>query len=122
MSCTECVHCRALETTASEMCDLDLAIHIVDTLAAHYHIKTTTIRSPDRSQRVALVRMIGMHLTRKLTRWSFPAIAEFYHRDHSTAIHAWNKIAQMQLERPMFRQELDRLIAEIQAEPAKAVA
>ena len=123
MSCPSCVHCRALETTAAEMCDLDLAIHILQVLSERYHLKADTIRSPDRAQRVAFVRMIGMHLTRKLTKWTYPAIAEFYGRDHSTVISAWNKIARLQLERPMFRQELERLVAEIQAEPAaKAVA
>ena len=123
MSCPSCVHCRALETAASEMCDLDLAIHILQVLSERYHIKADTIRSPDRAQHVAFVRMVGMYLTRKLTKWTYPAIAEFYQRDHSTVISAWNKIARLQLERPMFRQELERLVAEIQAEPAaKAVA
>lgn len=123
MSCTACPHCRALETTASEMGDLDLAIHIWQTIAARYHIKPDTIRSRDRAQHVAFVRMIGMHLTRKLTKWSYPDIGEFYHRHHATAIYGFNRIAQMEIQRPIFRQEIAKLIAEIQAEPAtKAVA
>lgn len=113
MSCASCVHCRALDAAESEMGDLDLAVKIVDILSERYHIKATSIRGPFRTQHIAFVRMIGMYLTRRLTKWTYHAIADFYHRDHSTIVHGYNKIAAMIITRPVFNFEIQRLIKEL---------
>ena len=59
----------------------------------HYGLRLNDLLSKKRTRNVAFPRMVGMYLARKLTGGSFPSIGErFGGRDHSTVIHASNKI------------------------------
>lgn len=60
-----------------------------------FHIKTDEIRSRSRQREIAYPRQIAMYLTRELTDLSLPKIGkEFGGRDHTTVIHAIEKINQ----------------------------
>ncbi len=59
----------------------------------YYQITVEDMNSKKRNNKVALPRQIAMYLSRQLTDESFPRIGiEFGGRDHTTVIHACNKI------------------------------
>lgn len=58
-----------------------------------YNIKITDIESKKRNREFAFPRQIAMYLCRELTDLSFPKIGEsFGGRDHTTVLHAYEKI------------------------------
>ena len=62
-------------------------------VADYYEITVDTLKSKKRSNNIAYPRMIAMYLSRMLTEESLPRIGlEFGGKDHSTVIHAINKI------------------------------
>jgi chromosomal replication initiator protein len=62
---------------------------------------------PSRRRPLVNARQIGMYVFRELTDFSYPAIArEFGGRDHTTVIHAVDKIAALMKER---RQTYDQV-------------
>jgi len=66
---------------------------IIKTVARHFSIKTTDIKSQKRAKNIAFARQVAMFFCRELTSESFPEIGNhFGGRDHSTVIHAVNKI------------------------------
>lgn len=67
--------------------------HIKEIVAENYNITVEQMNSKKRSRPLAYPRQIAMYLTRELTELSLPKIGqEFGGRDHSTVIHACDKI------------------------------
>lgn len=63
------------------------------TVADYYHLEVSEMVSKTRVRTVALPRQIAMYLCRELTELSLPKIGEeFGGRDHTTVIHAYDKI------------------------------
>ncbi|WP_305045493.1 chromosomal replication initiator protein DnaA [Geoalkalibacter sp.] len=70
---------------------------IQKTVASHFNIKLTDLKSPKRLKALVLPRQIAMYLSRQLTSLSFPEIGDrFGGKDHSTIIHAIKKIESLQ--------------------------
>jgi len=68
-------------------------VSIQKVVAAYYNITVEVLKGKRRSANVAYPRMVAMYLCRILTDQSFPRIGlEFGGRDHSTVIHAVDKI------------------------------
>ncbi len=66
---------------------------IQKTVAAHYSIKVSELKSSKRLKALVLPRQIAMYLSRQLTSCSYPEIGDrFGGKDHSTIIHAIKKI------------------------------
>lgn len=62
-------------------------------VAKFYNLKVDDFKSRRRTKNVAFPRQIAMYLSRELTEASLPSIGqEFGGRDHTTVIHACNKI------------------------------
>ena len=62
-------------------------------VADYYHITVNDLKGKKKSANIAYPRQIGMYLSRVLTDETFPRIGlEFGGRDHSTVIHACDKI------------------------------
>lgn len=62
-------------------------------VADYYNLTVDILKSKKRSANIAYPRQIAMYLCRLLTDESFPRIGlEFGNRDHSTVIHACDKI------------------------------
>ncbi|MDD7363537.1 MAG: chromosomal replication initiator protein DnaA [Peptoniphilus sp.] len=67
--------------------------HIQSIVADSYQITVEQMNSKKRSRPLAYPRQIAMYLTREMTDLSLPKIGqEFGGRDHSTVIHACDKI------------------------------
>jgi len=76
--------------------DRSKVLSIVDiqkVVAAHFGIKTEDLNAKKRTRSVSLPRQIAMYLARKHTDASLPRIGdEFGGRDHTTVMHACDKI------------------------------
>ncbi len=71
------------------------AIEMADVLratAAHFEVESDTLRTAGRAREVVLPRQVAMFLIRELTTHSLPEIGQFFGRDHSTVLHAIQKI------------------------------
>ncbi|HWQ24131.1 MAG TPA: chromosomal replication initiator protein DnaA [Gaiellaceae bacterium] len=71
-------------------------LRIQQAVSEHFGVTMDELVSPRRSQAVAYPRQVAMYLARELTDSSLPKIGrEFGGRDHSTVIHATNKITRL---------------------------
>lgn len=62
-------------------------------VAAHFNLKIEDFKAKKRTRNLAYPRQIAMYLARELTDFSLPKIGEeFGGRDHTTVIHAYEKI------------------------------
>ncbi|MFB5084455.1 chromosomal replication initiator protein DnaA [Symbiobacterium thermophilum] len=90
---------------------------IKQVVAEHYNIRMQDFEVRNRSRAVAYPRQIAMYLARELTDSSLPKIGEeFGGRDHTTVIHACEKIAKDIQSDPAFAHTIEQLIARIRAE------
>jgi len=68
---------------------------IQEVVANYYSLRIEDFKSARRTRNVAFPRQIAMYLARKITDLSLPKIGEeFGGRDHTTVIHAYEKISQ----------------------------
>ncbi len=59
----------------------------------HFHLSEAELVGQRRTKEVSWARQIAMYLSRELTDSSLPTIgAEFGGRDHTTVLHAWDKV------------------------------
>ena len=67
---------------------------ILKKVAEYYKIRVEDFTSKKRTKQIAYPRQIAMYLCREMTNLSLPKIGELFGgRDHSTVIHACEKIA-----------------------------
>ena len=80
----------------------------------HFNIKIADIESSKRTRNLAYPRQIAMYLCRELTDTSLPKIGEvFGGRDHTTALHAYEKISAEIKSNPSTAEIVDQLRDEI---------
>jgi len=73
------------------------APRIQQTVAEHFGLKASELRSKKRQQAIAFPRQVAMFLCRELTEASLPEIGRhFGGRDHTTVLHSCAKIARME--------------------------
>lgn len=73
--------------------EIDIPL-IKNTVCARYNINVQDMDSSKRTKNLAFPRQIAMYLCRELTDTSLPKIGEnFGNRDHTTVMHACDKIA-----------------------------
>ncbi|SDC68934.1 chromosomal replication initiator protein DnaA [Shouchella lonarensis] len=78
----------------------------------HYQVKLEDFKAKKRTKSVAFPRQIAMYLSRELTDASLPKIgSEFGGRDHTTVIHAHEKITKLLSTDPELQQKI-QLISE----------
>lgn len=68
-------------------CDL-----IQQTVADYFNISVVELRAKRRNREVSIPRQIAMYLTRELTELSLTQIGSAFNRDHTTVIHACDKV------------------------------
>jgi chromosomal replication initiator protein len=88
---------------------------IVVRTARYFALKPSTLRGPSRRRNVALARNVAIYLARSLTGQSFEKIGDYFGgRDHTTALHAYYRIAELGEVDP----ETQRAISELRSEMA----
>ena len=86
---------EALKDIISNKQNKNVTIDVIqDVVAAYFNLRVEDLKSQRRTRNVAYPRQIAMYLSRKLTDMSLPKIGEeFGGRDHTTVIHAYEKIS-----------------------------
>ncbi|GAB6107513.1 chromosomal replication initiator protein DnaA [Fusibacter bizertensis] len=101
-------------TTRARKIDVDF---IKSTVAEYFNMKIEDFESKKRTRQIAYPRQIAMFITRELTDLSLPKIGEeFGGRDHTTVIHACEKISTEMLSDYDLKNKIDGIIKEIKGE------
>ena len=108
----------AKETLEDILTDRQKAISIDEiqkTVANHFNIKVSDLKSSRKLKIYALPRQICMYLCRTLTKSSFPEIGtKFGGKDHSTVIHAFRHIEKKISEDRETKKIIENLSSELQ--------
>lgn len=90
------------------------AQQIIEITADHFGFSISELCGPSRQRPLVLARQISMYAMRELTDFSYPAIArEFGGRDHSTVMHAVDKIARLMKERRQVYEQVTELVVRV---------
>lgn len=83
-------------------------------VADYFNVRFSDMRTKKRNQAVVLPRQIAMYLSRELTEMSFPDIGMYFGgKDHTTVLHAWNKIKNDLEKKPELKEMIQKLVEEI---------
>lgn len=87
---------EALKDIISNKQNKNITIDLIqDVVSTYFNLRVEDLKSQRRTRNVAYPRQIAMYLSRKLTDMSLPKIGEeFGGRDHTTVIHAYEKISE----------------------------
>lgn len=89
---------------------------ILDATASAFGFTVDDLCSASRRRPLVIARQIGMYVFRELTDFSYPAIArEFGGRDHTTVMHAVEKISSLMKERRQIYDQVTELILSIKS-------
>ena len=79
---------------------------ILKTVAEFYNVSIETMTSPNRRKEIVEPRQVAMYLLREISDLSYPYIGEKLGRDHTTAIHAYEKINEGINKNPALNQKI----------------
>lgn len=87
---------------------------IKEEVGKEFNVKIEDFNSKKRTRAIAFPRQIAMYLTRELTDLSLPKIGdEFGGRDHTTVIHACDKISKDISEDQQLKERIDHIIKKL---------
>ncbi len=95
--------------------DIDISCETIKKAVCNlYNIKIIDIESKKRTKEISFPRQIAMYLCRELTDLSFPKIGDsFGGRDHTTVLHAYNRISKEIKINPSLADDIKSLKDEI---------
>jgi len=89
---------------------------IARTTAEHFGVKLADMKGPHRGQTLSLARQTAMYLARELSQLHYVQIGEFFNRgNHSTVIHACQKITRELQKKPGLLQQVQAIREELQS-------
>lgn len=88
-----------------------ITIHdIQKVVGEHFSVKLEDFKAKKRTKSIAFPRQIAMYLSRELTDFSLPKIGEeFGGRDHTTVIHAHEKISKLLVSDSLLQKQLKEI-------------
>jgi chromosomal replication initiator protein len=93
---------------------------IISVSADYFDVTPEEICSSSRSRPLVNARQMAMYLCRELTDLSLPKIGErFGGRDHSTVVHATQKVRQLMQERQTWYEQVQELTTRIRQHAAR---
>ncbi len=103
---------QGMNTTAATTLDIDL---IQKRVASYYKIDQSDITGRKRTKNIVVPRQIAMYLSRELTDNSLPQIGkEFGGKDHTTVLHAIDKIEKKLPTDPTLKDDIQHLKMDLQ--------
>ncbi|MDR3287840.1 MAG: chromosomal replication initiator protein DnaA [Peptococcaceae bacterium] len=88
---------------------------IQQAVSNYFHMPLSDFKAKKRTRAVAFPRQIAMYICREITDLSLPKIGdEFGGRDHTTVIHAYEKIAELLKTDPLLEKRIHEIIDQIQ--------
>ena len=89
---------------------------ILEATSEAFGFSVEELRGPNRRRPLVTARQVSMYVFRELTEFSYPAIGrEFGGRDHSTVMHAVEKIGDLMRERHQIYNQVTELIVRIKS-------
>ena len=106
---------EALKDIISKKQGKNITVNLIqDVVASFYNLRIDDLKSQRRTRNIAYPRQIAMYLSRKLTDMSLPKIGEeFGGRDHTTVIHAYEKISENLQKDEELKRTVDELTKKI---------
>ena len=106
---------EALKDVFPQGASREVSMEVIESIvASHFGITVEDLHSKKRTRTIAFPRQIAMYLCRELTDTSLPRIGEFFGgRDHTTVLHACDKISKEKDENPKLGRTVTELIEEI---------
>jgi chromosomal replication initiator protein len=106
---------EALKDIISNNKPVEITVDLIkDKVSKRFDIRMDDFNSKKRTRAIAYPRQIAMYLTRELTDLSLPKIGdEFGGRDHTTVIHACEKISTDMVSDHQLRNKIDNIIEEL---------
>lgn len=90
---------------------------ILKNVAQSFNIKVKDLKGPRRTKDVAMARQVCMYILREELGYKLEEIASFLDRqDHTTVMHAVDKIKSLVMTQPEFKNQLSGILNTIQAE------
>lgn len=90
---------------------------IQQAVSDYYHLSLGEFKAKKRTRAVAFPRQIAMYLCRELTDNSLPRIGdEFGGRDHTTVLHAHEKISESRRKDPLLDRKINEIIQIVQSQ------
>ncbi|MCA1713545.1 MAG: chromosomal replication initiator protein DnaA, partial [Actinobacteria bacterium] len=93
---------------------------IQDEVARFFDITVEDLCSTSRSRQLVTARQIAMYLVRELTDLSLPRIGRAFNRDHTTVMHARDKITALMKERRAIYEQVQELTTRIRSNARSA--
>ena len=106
---------EALKDIISNHKPLEITVDLIkDKVSKRFNIRIDEFSSKKRTRAIAYPRQVAMYLTRELTDLSLPKIGdEFGGRDHTTVIHACEKISNDMIRDNLFKKKIEDIIDDL---------
>ncbi|MFC6463503.1 chromosomal replication initiator protein DnaA [Marinilactibacillus sp. GCM10026970] len=106
----------ALKSMVKKDKNQDISIATIQqTVSKFYQISLVDLKGKKRVRQIVLPRQIAMYLSREMTNNSLPKIGkEFGGKDHTTVIHAYEKIEQAIKKDAELKQEIEQIKKSLQ--------
>lgn len=83
---------------------------VIRVVCAYYNVSPAVLKKPGRKESIVLPRQIVMYILRNHLKLNLEDVAYILKRkDHTTVIHASDKITNLMLKNPNFKEEVDRI-------------
>ena len=83
---------------------------IIDTVCKYYNVKKEQVLSKSRPKNVVIPRQMAMYIAREELNDSFPALVKYFNKDHSTIVHAYERVQKALKNNDRTRKELEDIL------------
>lgn len=83
---------------------------IIDTVCKYYNVKKEQVLGKSRPKNVVIPRQMAMYIAREELNDSFPALVKYFNKDHSTIVHAYERVQKALINNDRTRKELKDIL------------
>lgn len=83
---------------------------IIDTVCKYYNVKKEQVLGKSRPKNVVIPRQMAMYIAREELNDSFPSLKKYFNKDHSTIVHAYERVQKELKNNDRTRKELKDIL------------
>lgn len=83
---------------------------IIGTVCKYYNVKKEQVLGKSRPKNVVIPRQMAMYIAREELNDSFPALVKYFNKDHSTIVHAYERVQKALKNNDRTRKELKDIL------------
>lgn len=83
---------------------------IIDTVCKYYNVKKEQVLGKSRPKNVVIPRQMAMYIAREELNDSFPDLVKYFNKDHSTIVHAYERVQKALKNNDRTRKELKDIL------------